>query len=122
MTDATAGIESLTGLDLDPNFGEDGCRDEKFCAGYFGNIQVSAIGFTFDVMPSSQDPQETYLSACAGALAGLGGMNVDLAIGAVAQAFSAASMSGPVELELSGVEMKVRPGYDDRLECSFVRP
>jgi hypothetical protein len=101
--------------------GSDICRNEKTCSIFTGEIQLAAIGASVDVF-TADVPFEDYADVCAAALAGLTSGKHDAAVTYVAQGFREAASAGSARHEIAGVDFRVKPGLDDRLECSFVKP
>ncbi len=99
--------------------GDDLCNNPDSCVVFVGNFQVLATGGIVTVMVSSQETIEDYVEVCGIVLAGLGDMKRKTAYSYVLQSFQDASIAGRVKYKAGGVEIRVSPSFDDRLECSF---
>mgnify|MGYP001806313343 CR=1 FL=1 len=97
------------------------CPNSNMCVIESRTIQVRTIGGTVNVLTSSAEPEDAYVTTCAGALAGLAGIEMDAARKSMVQAFTAAGAAGSSRSKIGKVQVDVRKTGSGQLACDFFR-
>lgn len=121
LIDAINGIESNYAVDVEYSFGEKYCTNDNYCEAMADKVQIQAMGYIVDVLPSTQVSPSYYLSVCSGTLIGLTGANRELAENILKSAFNAASSSGQGRSDFAGVTIDIRADSNGILGCKFVK-
>ncbi|NDV87964.1 hypothetical protein GTW51_14760 [Aurantimonas aggregata] len=121
IEDAVLGIAELS-----PEGSEDlsvvECPSSLRCNAVVDGARLRARGWNLEVIPTTQVRSE-YQAACAGALSGLAGTELQVAVAAVSRGFEEAARrgGGTAKLEIAGTEMKISPSGPRWPECEFWR-
>ena len=95
------------------------CLNENFCSATVGQTTIQSIGWSVKALVSSQEPFANYQKVCAAILSGLTSVSLTNSENYISQAFISASSNGRAEVDIAGVELEVRTGFDSRLTCNF---
>jgi hypothetical protein len=115
-------IAAEFGEALEPSVPGKLCTNDNYCNGLNSEVLVTTMGQRVDVSPSKHDTIEFYHRTCSAILSGLGDIHPESARQYMAELFNAAAQhGGDAQADISGVDARVRPSYDDRLQCEFIK-